>query len=417
MIRDDFWNINVIIAWFGWEGHGGGYLADSIMVASFNPRLWAVTMMSVPRDLYVFNDQEKIIGRINAVFSHSVGRKLQLDTWAKALSDKLEQIMGIKTPYYALVDFWWFKDVIDTLGWITIDVPEVIHDTTYPAVENWWYMTVHFDTGINVMDWEKALEYARSRHSSSDFSRSLRQQLIIQAIINKLMSNGLGNVNKLKQLYTNYTKMVTTNISLKEMIGMVKYVDNLKHIFSFWYTTECSEMNYKYSFPACFLYNPPRELFDGASAIVPIWGTTPTDVSFYDYTKNFAFYVAHNQEYLIENQKIQVLNAIDKKYAKATIKRSDAFANQLAVKLKKYAFNILSVQNFSHSLSGTTVYVLGSWEYKQTIKTLKNFVNIDQVITIPDPILVQQYSWADLLLVLGNGYIDQLISKSFSYYR
>lgn len=267
------------------------------------------------------------------------------------------------------------------------------------------------------MDGERALEYARSRHSTSDFSRSLRQQLIVKAIIDKLMSNGLGNVSKIKQLYKNYTTMVTTNIALKEMLGMVKYVDNIKHIFSFWYTIECSEDNYKYSFPACFLYTPMRELFNWASVIVPIWWTSPTNISFYDYTKNFAFYVAHNQEYLIENQKIQVLNAIDKQYAKTTIKKSDAFANQLAVKLKKYAFNIMSVQNFSHSLTGTTVYILGTWEYKNTIKTLKNFINIDEIITSPDPLLAQQYSWADLLLVLGNRYIDQLVSKPFSYYK
>jgi hypothetical protein len=54
---------------------------------------------------------------------------------------------------------------------------------------------------------------------------------------------------------------------------------------------------------------------------------------------------------LIENQKIEILNGIDKNYAKATIKKSDGFANQLAVKLKKYAFNITTVQNFSQILS------------------------------------------------------------------
>ena len=94
-------------------------------------------------------------------------------------------------------------------------------------------MTVHIDTGINVMDGEKALEYARSRHSSSDFSRSLRQQLIVQAVMDKLKANGLGNVTKLKKLYQDYIQMVTTNISLKEMLGMVQYADNIKHIFSF----------------------------------------------------------------------------------------------------------------------------------------------------------------------------------------
>ncbi len=415
MIKDDFGNINVMIIGFGGESQAGWYLADSIMVASFNPKLWAVTMLSVPRDLYVYNKAENTIVRINVLFSHSVWRKYEFDTWAKVLSDKLEEIMWLKIPYYAMIDFEGFKNVIDTLGGITIDVPKTLHDVTYPDGK-WFYMTVHFDSWVNLMDGDRALQYARSRHSTSDFARSLRQQLIIQWIIDKLKKNGLGNVNKIKKLYDNYTKMVTTNISMKEMLGMAKYAYSLKHIFSFWYTVECSNITYKFSYPGCFLYNPLRELFNGAAVIIPD-GWVSTEVWFYKYTQKFGFFVTHNQWYLIENQKIQVLNAIDKNYAKATLRKSEWFANMLAVKLKKYAFNVFGVQNFGQSLSWTTVYVLGSWDYKETVKTLKNFINIDEVISTPDPLLAQQYSWADILLVLGNSYINQLVSKPFSYYK
>jgi hypothetical protein len=210
--------------------------------------------------------------------------------------------------------------------------------------------------------------------------------------------------------------MVNTNISLKEMLGMVQYIDKVKHIFSFWYTTECSNVAYRFSRPGCFLYTPQRELFNGASAIIPDGGKS-TEVWFYDYTKNFGFYVAHNQEYLIENQKIEILNGIDKNFAKTTLKKSEWFANQLAVKLKKYAFNIINVQNFAQTISGTTVYILGTGEYQYTIKTLKNFIAIDEVVTSPDPLLVQQYTGVDMLLVMGNSYITQLVTKPFSYYR
>jgi hypothetical protein len=197
---------------------------------------------------------------------------------------------------------------------------------------------------------------------------------------------------------------------------MAKYASNFKHIFSFWYTVECSHNVLRFSNPACFLYNPSRELFGGAAAIIPDGGT-PWDVSYYEYTKNFAFYVAHNQEYLIENQNIQILNGIDKKYAKATLRTSEWFASKLWIKLRKYAFNISAVQNFSQILSWTTVYVLWTGDYQYTVKTLKNFVNINNVITDPDPLLVQQYTGIDMLLVLGNNYIDQLVNKPFNYYK
>jgi len=415
MIKDEFWNINIMIVGFGGQGHAGSYLADSIMVASFNPKLWAVTMLSVPRDLYVYNKDDNTIGRINALFSRNVGRGHNFDTWAKELSSKLEEIMGIKTPYYALIDFDGFVSIIDTLGGITIDVPEAFTDYTYPKNEQ-QIMTVHFDTGLQLMSGERALEYARSRHSTSDFARSLRQQLIVQWVMNKLKQNWLGNITKLKQLYADYIKMVTTNISLKEMLGMVQYADNMKHIFSFWYTTECSNITYRFSYPWCFLYTPSKDLFDWASAIIPDWAEATT-VWFYDYTKNFAFFVMHNQEYLMENQRIELLNGIDKNYAKATIKKSDWFANNLAVKLKKYAFNITNVQNFAQSLSWTIVYILSTWDYQYTVKTLKNFITIDEIVTTPDPLLLQQYTGVDMLLVMGNSYIDQLVTTPFSYYK
>jgi anionic cell wall polymer biosynthesis LytR-Cps2A-Psr (LCP) family protein len=51
--------------------------------------------------------------------------------------------LGIKIPYYALVDFGGFKNLIDTLGGVTVDVPEAFSDSTYPTLDN-GYMTVHF---------------------------------------------------------------------------------------------------------------------------------------------------------------------------------------------------------------------------------------------------------------------------------
>ncbi|HCY20427.1 TPA: hypothetical protein DIC40_00890 [Patescibacteria group bacterium] len=94
------------------------------------------------------------------------------------------------------------------------------------------YMTLHVNTGVQLFSGERALMYARSRHSTSDFDRSLRQQQIMKAIVTKFMQQGL-KPTKIKQLYADYTAMVKTNISLDEMIGLAQYVDNLKNIFSF----------------------------------------------------------------------------------------------------------------------------------------------------------------------------------------
>ena len=124
MKTDEKGNINVMIVGYGGEGHAGSFLADSIMVASFNPKLGATTMISIPRDLYVYDTGYGIVGRINEVFSVGVGYHREYATGAKLLTGMLEQILGLKLDYYALVDFDGFQGLIDTLGGITVNAPE-----------------------------------------------------------------------------------------------------------------------------------------------------------------------------------------------------------------------------------------------------------------------------------------------------
>lgn len=415
MKQDEFGNVNVLMVWYGGEWHAGSFLADSIMVASFNPKLGAVTMLSVPRDLYVYDTGWGIVWRINEVFSVGVGSKREYGSGAQLLTDMVQKVMGITIPYYALVDFGWFKEVVDTLGGITIDVPEAFSDSTYPTANN-GYMTVTFASWIQNMDGEKALQYARSRHTTSDFARSLRQQTIVKAIIDKAMSQGLGTLSKIKKLYGNYTAMVKTNVSIQEIMWLAKYMYDLKHIFSYGYTTECSNLTFKYSYPGCFLYTPDRDLFGGASIMIPD-GAAPGNVWFYVHTEKFASYVLHNQEYLIEGLHISVMNWVDKTYARQTIGKSEWFAMQLAVKLKKFALDIVDVRNFGQVLSGTTVYVLGTWKTDQTIKTLKTFLPITNVEKDSGLLWFENLTGVDMVLVLGNDYVNSLVQKPFSYYQ
>lgn len=423
MIKDEFGNINVMILGYWGEKHQWGYLADSIIVASRNPELWAVTLLSTPRDLVIYNKEEKVFWRINELFSRSLGRKLEYDTGAKVMSEQLTKITGIDIPYYILLDFQWFEDIINTLGGVDIDVKKPIKDVTYPNWER-WYMTFQVGSGMNHFSGETALMYARSRHSTSDFDRSLRQQQIVKAVLDKLMDQILSPT-KLKQLYSDYTKIVKTNISLDEMIGVVQYADDLKHMFSFGFTTECSNVAYKLSRPACFLYTPNRDLFGGASVILPIWSDN-INPSYYSYTQNFAYYVSHNQKYLIENANIVIWNGIDKAYPKQFGMKTDGYANQLAVKLKKYAFNIQDIENAPQIQTWTTAYILSTGDVSATIERLKTFLPIDSIVDITqtntgtdlDTLFYQnQNSGVDLILDLGNQYINHLQTKQFDYYR
>ncbi len=430
MKKDEMWNVNVLLIGHGGKNHAWWLLADTIIVASWNPKLWAVSMISIPRDLYINSSQYHVRGKINSVFASafykSKGVSTLLDTGvtlkdldeetehalrmkyaSQVMADELSKVTWLTIPYYAIVDFSEFEALIDHLWWIDIDVPKKIYDRSYPEGKKYVLFTV--PKGMNHFDGATALKYARSRHSTSDFDRSARQQQIIQAVLDKITAEWkLASISKIKSLYADYSKMVFTNISSQELIGMVKYVKKIKHMFSFVLTSECSYKWYNLVGPGCFLYVPPRDLFGGSSVLLPN-GSTPNKVSFYDYINHFVFFVAHKQEYLIENPRIVVKNGIDKVFARKLGKRAGGNANQIAVKLKKYAFNVVDVDNADDVLTGTSLY-LGTWVYPFTVEALKSFVNVVHIYT-------GQLLWTgvDMELVLWNSYLEDLWKKRFNY--
>jgi len=205
--------------------------------------------------------------------------------------------------------------------------------------------------------------------------------------------------------------MVNTNISLKEMIWMFQYIYDFKHIFSFWLTTHCSYKSYKMTDAGCFLYNWNREAYGGMAVIIPMWAK-PSNISFYDYIKNFSFFVTHNQSYLIENPRIVIKNAIDKTYAYNNGKKPTWWANKIAVKMKKYGFNIKSIENSQEKISQTTIITYGD-DYSETIETLQYFLPINNIVRW------QIETWQeldyDVELILWNDFIDYIKQTPFSY--
>ena len=94
MIKDEYWNVNILVIWIGWEQHQWWYLADTMIVASRKPESGAVTMLSVPRDLYVAWSWYG--GRINWIFARWVSKWWTIWSWAEMLIAKMEQMLNIK---------------------------------------------------------------------------------------------------------------------------------------------------------------------------------------------------------------------------------------------------------------------------------------------------------------------------------
>lgn len=422
MIQDAYGNVNILMIWIGGENHDGGMLADAIIIASWNPKLKSVSMISIPRDLYIDMKTANIRWRINQVFSTAYyNNNRSLDIAATMLAEEVEEITSIKAPYYAIVDFNGFKWVIDAIGGIEVDVPERIYDTTYPNDANRWYITFHVERWVQQMDGTTALRYARSRHSSSDFARSARQQQIIEATMKTILrKENIQNVSTIRKLYDEYTKMVTTNVSNKEIVGMIKHIFALEHMFNFGLTSTCSNRGWQLMYPWCFLYTPDRDRFGGASVLVTN-GSTFGNLDFYDYTRNFGHVIAQNQWFLIEGARIKILNGIDKAYAQQAGKWTDGHATQVAVKLRKYGFTLVGAENAPNTQTWTTVIISGTGEYKDTITMIEKFFPIDEVIeNIPEQVQI----WSgellaidtDITVILGNSYIDAR-PEQFNYNR
>jgi LCP family protein required for cell wall assembly len=193
-----------------------------------------VSMLSIPRDLYL-----EIPGygedRINA--ANGYGYRYDYPGGGPALLMRtIEQNFEIPIDYYVMVDFDGFTQVIDTLGGIDVNVPRTLHDTMYPDPkpgDPHAYKTIHFDAGWQHLDGKRALEYSRSRMSTSDFARAARQQQVLLAIREKAVSLGVLNlIPKLPALFATMGNMVKTDMTLGEMgdLAMLAPQINLDNI-------------------------------------------------------------------------------------------------------------------------------------------------------------------------------------------
>ncbi len=175
---------------FGSPEVQGGQRSDVTMVARFDPAAKTVTVLSIPRDLWVDipgNSDVAGMNRINAAF----------DSGPDLLVQTIEQVLGIPINHYMSVNFPGFSGMVNALGGITMDFPTEVKDS-YTGLD----VTT---TGCQVVNGTTALQLVRSRHlyylnsngywesdGLSDFSRIQRQDAFFRAVLQKLNQTGLN---------------------------------------------------------------------------------------------------------------------------------------------------------------------------------------------------------------------------------
>lgn len=188
---------------------------DTLMLATFNPSDEKLKLVSIPRDTLV-----EIVGRgtedkINHAHAFG-GKEMTIDT--------VENLLGIPIDYYATVNFDAFKNVVDILGGITVDVPfNFQQNSDDPKAEK-----LQFYEGEMELDGRYALAYARMRYEDprGDIGRNERQQEVIQAMIDKALS--LGTITKIDDIAREVGNNVETNIKMSEGLGFFKQYSNFR---------------------------------------------------------------------------------------------------------------------------------------------------------------------------------------------
>lgn len=218
--------INVLILGIGGGNHPGGTLTDTIMVASIKPQTNEVAMLSVPRDLYVPIDG---YGKDKINAANALGEQKNYPGGGMALSkDTISKTLDIPIHYTVRVDFEGFSKIIDAVGGVDMDVDQDLYDPYYPDG------TYSIKKGHYHMDGKAALKYARSRETTSDFDRAKRQQKIMIAVKEKVLSAGtLTNPQKMNDILSALSDHIKTDMQIWEaqrLAGIFQKVDKNKII-------------------------------------------------------------------------------------------------------------------------------------------------------------------------------------------
>jgi LCP family protein required for cell wall assembly len=198
------------------ENEYGPWRTDSMILASIDPVSMTASMLSLPRDLWM-----PIPGygenRINT--ANYYGDRDNYPGGGPALAKKTVQYnFGVPVHYYVLMNFDGFERLVDTIGGIDINVETPIHDEKYPVPNSSDYMTIDIPAGMQHMDGATALKYARSRHGTTDFDRSHRQQQIIFAVREQALR--LDLIPKIPELMETMGDAVKTDLQPDEILNL-----------------------------------------------------------------------------------------------------------------------------------------------------------------------------------------------------
>lgn len=225
--------INILLLGRDTAKENAAYRTDVMIVVSVHKANNTVTLLTLPRDLFVYIPGWTM-NRLNTASGY--GDSINYPGGGVAL---LEQTilynLGIPLHGWARIDFGGFKQMVDILGGVQVPVSCAMQDwrlkdpynvdQDVQDANNWHLYTV--ETGLQSMDGDLALWYARSRKRSSDFDRSRRQHQVLRAMLEKALQ--LNMLPKAPELYQQAIQIVDTDLTIGDVLQFVPMLANIEN--------------------------------------------------------------------------------------------------------------------------------------------------------------------------------------------
>lgn len=259
---DDRINI-LLLGILGANHPGGGLNTDTIMVASISPKANKISLVSIPRDLWVIDPGKNTKSKINAVYEY--GEEKGAGQGIADMEKMVGDISGLSIDYAAVVSTQGFSQLVDTVGGVEIDLskpfdesaqfadvnvcdPDVYTIPTgefqtkknkkgkvtaeYPLCKNKnpeCGGDFHLPAGKNTLGGQQALCFVRSRYLTSDFERAKRQQLLLQQLKQKVTQLNFNEFGKVNAILDNLGNNVQTDMQLWEMRKIFDLYNGMKN--------------------------------------------------------------------------------------------------------------------------------------------------------------------------------------------
>ena len=181
--------------------------SDTMMLARVDPKQKRIALISIPRDTRV-QIPGGSVSKINSALEVG-GPSLAIKT--------VKQLTGLPIAHFIVIDFNGFKDVVDAIGGIWVNVPTRINDLEAAA---WVRRAAVIPAGYQKLDGKHALTFVRTRHGyvSGDYQRMLNQQQFVKALAKQTLQ--IQNVLRVTQIVQAGVKNVTTDMTVQDFLGL-----------------------------------------------------------------------------------------------------------------------------------------------------------------------------------------------------